>query len=252
MVFGNISDFSLVILVGISEYWDALVSFNSLISISISFRRTSLKLKAPFLLHLVVITRMLGCFSYLRIASKVGSLTFFTVEEFCQHRKKKKSARDCWRIVPVTVEELCQWLLNNRVSDCWSIVTSDCWIIAPATVEELCQWLKNHASDCGRIMPATVKHSCQWLLKNCTSGWTIVPVTVEQSCQRLLNNRASDCWIIVSVTVEKLCQWLNNRASDCWTIVPVTVEQSCQWLLKNHATDCWAILPVYIISPYNL
>ena len=171
MVFGNISDFSLVILVGISEYWDALVSFNSLISISISFRRTSLKLKAPFLLHLVVITRMLGCFSYLRIASKVGSLTFFTVEEFCQHRKKKKSARDCWRIVPVTVEESCQPLLNNPASDCWRIV--------PVTLEQSCQWL--------------LINRYQWLLNNCTSDcWRIVPVT-EKSCQRLWKNHASHC-----------------------------------------------------------
>ena len=76
MKFENISEFSLIILVGISEYWDALFSFNSLISVSISLKLTSLKLKAPFLLHLVLIARMLGCFSYLRIAFKVGSLTF--------------------------------------------------------------------------------------------------------------------------------------------------------------------------------
>ena len=66
----------LIILVGISEYWDALVSFNSLISVSISLSLTSLKLKAPFLLDLVLIARMLGCFLYLRIAFKVESLTF--------------------------------------------------------------------------------------------------------------------------------------------------------------------------------
>ena len=41
-----ISEFSLIILVGISEYWDALVSFNSLISVSISLKLTSLKLVA--------------------------------------------------------------------------------------------------------------------------------------------------------------------------------------------------------------
>ena len=71
----NISEFSLIILVGIFEYWDDLFSFNSLISVSISLKLTSLKLKAPFLLHLVLIARMLGCF-YLRIAFKVKSLTF--------------------------------------------------------------------------------------------------------------------------------------------------------------------------------
>ena len=76
MKFENIAEFSLIILVGISEYCDPLFSFNSLISVSISLKLTSLKLKAPFLLHLVLIARMLGCFSYLRIALKVGSLTF--------------------------------------------------------------------------------------------------------------------------------------------------------------------------------
>ena len=45
MKFENISEFSLIILVGISEYCDASFSFNSLISISISLKLTSLKLK---------------------------------------------------------------------------------------------------------------------------------------------------------------------------------------------------------------
>ena len=36
MKFENISEFFLVILVGISEYWDALLSFNRLISVSVS------------------------------------------------------------------------------------------------------------------------------------------------------------------------------------------------------------------------
>ena len=76
MKFENISDISLIILVGISDYWDSLFSFSSLISLSISLKLTYLKLKAPFLLHLVLIGRILRCFSYLRIAFKVGSLTF--------------------------------------------------------------------------------------------------------------------------------------------------------------------------------
>ena len=41
-----------------------------------------------------------------------ASTVNITIEEFCQHRKKKKS---------------CQWLLNNHASDCWTIV--------PAVVE---------------------------------------------------------------------------------------------------------------------
>ena len=108
-----------------------------------------------------------------------------TIEEFSQHRKKKKS---------------CPWLMNNRASDCWTIV--------PATVEQSCQWLlKNHASDCWTVLPATVEHLCHWLLKNYASDcWRIVITTVEQSCQWLLKNCVSDCWRIVPTAVEQLCQ----------------------------------------------
>ena len=92
---------------------------------------------------------------------------------------EKNLARDCWRIVPVTVEQSCQCLLNNHASACWAIM--------PVTVEESCQWLlKNHASDCWRIVPVAVEESCQWLLINHS-------VTAEQLCQRLLRNRASHC-----------------------------------------------------------
>ena len=72
----NISEFFSIILVGISEYWDALFSFNSIIFVSISLKLTFLKLKTPFPLLLVLIARMLGCFLYLRIAFKVASLIF--------------------------------------------------------------------------------------------------------------------------------------------------------------------------------
>ena len=37
-----------------------------------------------------------------------SSTVIFTVEEFSQHRKKKKSTRDSGRTVPVTDEESCQ------------------------------------------------------------------------------------------------------------------------------------------------
>ena len=47
-----------------------------------------------------------------------SSIVIFTIEEFCQHGKIKKSARGCWIILPVTVEESCQPLLNNPASDC--------------------------------------------------------------------------------------------------------------------------------------
>ena len=103
----------------------------------------------------------------------------YSAEEFCQHRKKKNQpvtvdnpASDCWRIIPVIVEELYQLLLIHHVSDCW--------IIGPVTVEQSSPWLlKNHASHCWIILPVTVKQSCQWLLINYASGcWIMVPVTV--------------------------------------------------------------------------
>ena len=68
MKFENVSKFSLIILVGISQYWDTLFSFNNLIFVSICLKLTSLKLKVPFLLYV---------FSYLKITFKVGSLTFW-------------------------------------------------------------------------------------------------------------------------------------------------------------------------------
>ena len=70
------------------------------------------------------------------------------------------SGHHCWRLLPaqkkekiltVTVEESCQPLLHNCVSDCWTIV------------------------------PVTVEESWQPLLNNCASDyWTTVPATVQQ------------------------------------------------------------------------
>ena len=85
MKFENMFEFSMMILAVMSEYWDALFSFNSLISVSISLKLTSLKLKTPFLLHLFLIARMLGCFLYLRIVFKVRSLTFFIIGSKSEH-----------------------------------------------------------------------------------------------------------------------------------------------------------------------
>ena len=76
MKFENISELSLIILVGISEYRDALFNFSRLISVSIWLKKTTVKLRTSFVLHLVVIARLLGCFFYLSIAVKVGSLIF--------------------------------------------------------------------------------------------------------------------------------------------------------------------------------
>ena len=80
MKFENISEFSLIILVGISEYWDALFSFNRLISVSICLLKTNLpKTKNIIVITFSITFRMLGCFSYLRKAFKVGSLTFSVI-----------------------------------------------------------------------------------------------------------------------------------------------------------------------------
>ena len=75
---------------------------------------------------------------------------------------EKNLARDCWRILPATVEHSCQLLLKNYASDCWRIVLG--------TVEQSCQrLLNNRVSDCWRITPVTVEELCQWLLKNFAS-----------------------------------------------------------------------------------
>ena len=75
-----------------------------------------------------------------------SSTVIFTVEQYFQHRKKKKScplllknrASHCWRIVPVTVEELCQWLLKNYASDCWRIVpnSSKLWATVDGKIDQ--------------------------------------------------------------------------------------------------------------------
>ena len=116
-----------------------------------------------------------------------SSTVMFTVDKFWQHRKK---------ILSVTVEEYCQWLLNNHASDCWTIT--------PVTVEQLCQpSLNNHASDC-------------WTFVLMSDYWTIVPVTVEELSQPLLKNHANDCWSIMPATVKQSCHWLlKNRHSCC-------------------------------------
>ena len=158
-----------------------------------------------------------------------SSTVNITVEEFWQHRKKKKS---------------CPWLLNNRASDCWTIV--------PATVEESYQWLLNNlASDCWTIVPVTVEQSYQWLLNNLASNfWTFAPVTVEESCQWLLKNYTSHCWRIVSVAVEELCQWLlKNCVSDCWRIVPTAVEQLCHLFFSlSYELTLAKSLPVFRVN----
>ena len=113
-------------------------------------------------------------------------------------------------------------LKNNNISTeafltfSW-IMGRDCWTILPVTIEHSWQWLlNNHASHCWRIVPTTVEESYQSLLKNRASDcWTIVPVTAEQSCQLLLNYRASDWWTILLTTVEHLFQWPLKNSNFC-------------------------------------
>ena len=79
---------------------------------------------------------------------------------------KNNLACDCWRIMPVTIEQTCQWLMKNHASHYWRIM--------PVTIEQSCQWmLNNRASDYWTIVPATVDISCQWLLNSCVSDSSI-------------------------------------------------------------------------------
>ena len=79
------------------------------------------------------------------------------------------------------VEQSYQRLLNNRSSDCWTIL--------PVTVEQLCQWLLNNcASDRWTIVPATVEQylSLEFLLLNLTSKYTQDDVCSEVPFSQLL------------------------------------------------------------------
>ena len=85
MKFENTSEFYLIILVGISGYWDALFRFKRLFSVSISLKLIFLKLKTPFLLYLVLIAIMLECFFYFRITFKIESLTFSIIGSILEY-----------------------------------------------------------------------------------------------------------------------------------------------------------------------
>ena len=53
-------------------------------------------------------------------------------------------ASNCWTMVRVTVEQSCQLLLNNRVSDSWTTV---CWTNVPVTLEQLFPRLQKGKMD---------------------------------------------------------------------------------------------------------
>ena len=103
----------------------------------------------------------------------------------------------------------------------------------PANVEESCQWLlNNRASDCWRIMPVTVEESCQWLLKNCASDcWRFMPATIEWSCQWMLSNRSSNCWRIIG--------WEERHPLHPCHILPSIILE-CLWqTMKTLVTVSW-------------
>ena len=92
-----------------------------------------------------------------------SSTVIFTVEEFCQYRKKKK---------------FCPWLLKNRASHCWTIV--------PVTVEELYQWqLNNRASQCWVIVPVIGEQSFQWLVNNCATDSSTSKCPRDNVCSEI-------------------------------------------------------------------
>ena len=110
------------------------------------------------------------------------------------------SERHYWRNLPWHKKrKTLTWLSKNRASDCWAMVPrllkscdGNCWRIMPVTVEELSQWmLENRASDSWLIVQAAAGKWYQWLLKNRSSCcWTIVRATTKRSYQRLLNGHA--------------------------------------------------------------
>ena len=106
--------------------------------------------------------------------------------------------------------------------------------LLPVTVEQLCKWMmKNSASDGSTITPATVEESCQWLPKIRASGyWTIVPSTAEQMCQRLLNSR-DGCWTVVPavffLSSHSTFQRRINVVSTLWINVERTLIRRWKW-----------------------
>ena len=74
---GQIPTISFIILVWISELWDAWFIFKLWISFSILAKSNSSKANLIRFLHLLWIARMLGWSLYFRIALKGGSFTLF-------------------------------------------------------------------------------------------------------------------------------------------------------------------------------
>ena len=80
--FPNISEFSLMILVGISEFWDAFLLFKFNTSFCVSSIETSLKQKFIWAFFCSRIARILGWFLYFRIALIVRFLILSIDESY--------------------------------------------------------------------------------------------------------------------------------------------------------------------------
>ena len=72
----KISEFCLITLVGICEFWESLFPFKFKISFSMSVSLTSNKMKLEAYLYLLSIAIMLACFPYFKILFRFGTSTF--------------------------------------------------------------------------------------------------------------------------------------------------------------------------------
>ena len=125
----------------------------------------------------------------------------------------KNYASDCWTIVPVTVEESCQPLLNNRASNYWRTV--------PVTVQELCQWLleefcqwllMNRANDCWAVVSAVFFFFLTYFGRILTSfSWkTYIIIDYFNSGSQL--SKLQDYWLIIIFIFSLYTRFTNFRS----------------------------------------
>ena len=139
------------------------------------------------------------------------------------------TGNDCGRI---DYWLLNQWLLNNRASDCWTIVQ--------VNIEQLYQWLRNNCScDYWIIVTMIVPQSCQQLLNNCNcvSGCRKVKEAVKELCPWFLNNCVSDCWEITLAIVKS---WF-NKPFDCG----ITFIVNCCTIVPTNRSTGFSLDPIF-------